>query len=51
MTADLLAVTVLDDDLVAEEPRRVGTGVGDQCLVWREFQLEVIMQERREAFA
>jgi len=40
---------VLDGDLVAEEGRRLGAGVRDQCLVLVEFQLEVVMQERREA--
>jgi hypothetical protein len=36
-------------DLVAEEPRRLGAGVREQRLVLGQFQLEVIMQERREA--
>jgi hypothetical protein len=36
---------VLDGDLVAEEPRRAGAGVGDQRLVLVEFQLEVLAQE------
>jgi len=40
---------VLDGDLVAEEGRRPGAGVRDQCLVLVEFQLEVVMQERCEA--
>jgi hypothetical protein len=40
---------VLDGDLVAEEGRRLGAGVRDQCLVLVEFQREVVMQERREA--
>ena len=44
-----LAVAVLDGDLVAEELRRAGAGVGDQGFVLRQFQLEVITQERREA--
>jgi hypothetical protein len=36
---------VLDGDLMAEEPRRACAGVGDQCLVLVEFQLEVLAQE------
>jgi hypothetical protein len=40
---------VLDDDLVAEEGRRLGAGVRDQRLVLVEFQLEVIAQELCEA--
>jgi hypothetical protein len=40
---------VLDGDLVAEEGRRLGAGVRDQCLVLVEFQLEVIMQELCQA--
>ena len=40
---------MLDGDLVAEEPRRAGAGVGDQRLVLGQFQLEVITQELREA--
>jgi hypothetical protein len=39
---------VLDGDLVAEESCRPGTGVGDQRLVRRQFQLEVLTQERRK---
>ena len=38
-----------DGDLVAGEPRRAGTGVGDQGLVFGQFQLEVITQELGEA--
>jgi len=41
---------VLDGDLVAEEGRRLGAGVRDQGLVLVEFQLEVVMQERRGGF-
>jgi len=40
---------VLDGDLVAEEGRRLGAGVRDQGLARVEFQLEIVMQERREA--
>jgi hypothetical protein len=36
-------------DLIAEESRRLGAGVRDQRLAWRQFQLEVITQERRQA--
>jgi hypothetical protein len=39
---------VLDGDLVAEERRRLGAGVRDQGLIRRQFQLEVLTQERRE---
>src|SRR5258708_17150961 len=43
---DLRAVAaVLDGDLIAEEPRRACAGVGDQCLVLVESQLEVLAQE------
>jgi hypothetical protein len=42
-------VTVPGGDLVAEECRRAGSGVGDQRLFLGQFQLEVIMQEPREA--
>jgi len=37
---------VLDDDLVAEEPRRAGAAVGDQGLVLVQFQGEGLAQER-----
>jgi hypothetical protein len=40
-----LVVGVPDGDLVAEEPRRAGAGVGDQGLALGQFQLEVITQE------
>jgi hypothetical protein len=40
---------VLDGDLVAEEPGRACAGVGDQGLVPRQFQLEVVMEELGEA--
>jgi hypothetical protein len=40
---------VLGDDVVAEEPRLLGTGVGDQRLVRRQFQLELVAQEPGEA--
>jgi hypothetical protein len=36
---------VLNGDLVAEESSRAGAGVGDQRLVCRQVQLEVVMQE------
>ena len=43
---DLRAVpAVLDGDLVAEESRRSGAGMGNERLVLVEFQLEVIAQE------
>jgi hypothetical protein len=45
----LLGVVVLDGDLVAEEPRRPGAGVGDQCFLPGQFQLEVVMQECGQA--
>ena len=38
-----------DGDLVAEEPRRAGAGVGDQRLGLGQLQLEVILQELGEA--
>lgn len=40
---------VLDGDLVAEESRGTGAGMGDQCLVLGQFQSEVIAQELPEA--
>src|SRR5207247_8745249 len=43
-----LAVVVLDGDLVAEEPRRAGAGVGDQRLLLGQFQLEFFLQEPAE---
>jgi hypothetical protein len=42
------ALAVLDGDVVAEEPRRLGAGVRDQGLIRRQFQLEVITQEVSE---
>jgi hypothetical protein len=39
---------VLDDDVVAEEPRRLGAGVADQGLVLAEFQPEGLPEERRQ---
>ena len=45
LAAGDLVVVVLDGDLVAEEPRRAGAGVGDQRLVLGQFQLEVVTQE------
>ena len=44
-----LAVVVLHGDLVAEEFRRPGAGVRDQRLVLRQFQLEFVTQELRQA--
>ena len=46
-TGQLLLV-VLNGDLVAEEPSRARSGVGEQRLVRRQFQLEVITKERRQ---
>jgi hypothetical protein len=36
---------VLDDDVVAEEPRRLGAGVADQGLVLVQFQPEGLPEE------
>jgi hypothetical protein len=44
-----LAAVVLDGDLIAEEPGRARSGVGDQRLVLGQFQLEFLMQERRQS--
>ena len=44
-----LSIVVLDGDLIAEEPRRTGAGVGDQRLLLGQLQLEVIAQELGEA--
>ncbi|MEV0570080.1 hypothetical protein [Dactylosporangium sp. NPDC050588] len=44
-----LAVVVVHGDLVAEELRRLSAGVRDQGFLLRQFQLEVVTQERREA--
>ena len=41
-------VAVLDGDVVAEEPRRLGAGVGDQGLIRVEFQPEGLPEERRQ---
>jgi hypothetical protein len=38
-------VAVLDDDVIAEEPRRLGAGAGDQGLIRVEFQGEGLSQE------
>ena len=43
------ARVVLRCDLVAEEPGLFGPGMGDQGLLGREFQLEVIAQERAQS--
>jgi hypothetical protein len=40
---------VPDGDLVAEEPRRAGAGMGDQRLVLGQFQLEILTQEPCQA--
>jgi hypothetical protein len=45
----LLPIVVLGRDLVAEEPRRTGAGVGDQRLVLGQLQLEILSQELAEA--
>jgi hypothetical protein len=42
-------VVVAHGDLVAEEPRRTGAGVGDQRLGLGQLQLEVLLQELSEA--
>jgi hypothetical protein len=39
-------VAVLDGDVVAEEPRPLGAGVGDQGLALVQFQAEGLSQER-----
>ena len=39
---------VLGDDVVTEEPSPLGTGVGDQRLIRRQFQLELVAQEPGE---
>jgi hypothetical protein len=41
-------LVVVDGDLVAEEPGRARAGVGDQSLVLRQLQLELLAQERRK---
>ena len=41
-------VAVLDDDVVAEEPRRLAAGVGDQGLVLVQFQPEGLPEEPRQ---
>jgi hypothetical protein len=43
-----LAVVVLDDDLIAEEPCRLGAGVGDQRLPSGQFQREFVAKECRQ---
>src|ERR1019366_3686932 len=40
---------VLGDDVVAEEPRLLGTGVGNQRLISRQFQREIVAQEPGQA--
>ena len=42
-------VRVLDGDVVAEEPRLLGAGVGDQGLGVVEFQSEGLSEELRDA--
>jgi len=44
-----LSIVVLDGDLIAEEPRRLGAGVGDQRLGLGQLQLEILLQELGEA--
>ena len=41
-------IAVLDDDVIAEEPRRLGAGVGDQGLVLVQVQPEGLPEERRQ---
>ena len=41
-------VAVLDDDVIAEEPRRLGAGVADQGLAVVEFQSEGLPEELRQ---
>jgi hypothetical protein len=41
-------VGVVDGDLVAEEPRCLGTPVSDERLVRRQVQLEIVTQELRQ---
>jgi hypothetical protein len=48
-TGGALSVIVLNADLVAQEARSVGAGVGDQRLVTGQFQLEVLAQELSQA--
>jgi len=40
---------VLGGDLVAEEPRRAGAGMGDQRLGLGQLELEILLQELSEA--
>ena len=40
---------MLGGDLVAEEPRRAGAGVGDQRLGLGQLELEILLQELSEA--
>ena len=47
----VLAVGVQGDDLVAEETCRLRSRMRDQRLLLREFQLEVLVQERFAAVA
>ena len=42
-------VGVLDNDLVAEEFSRAGSGVGDQCFVLGQLQLEGVVEKCRQA--
>jgi hypothetical protein len=48
-TATVFSGAVLNGDLVAEEPRRAGAGVGDQRLLLRQFQRQVVGEELSEA--
>ena len=47
--ADEFVLSMLDGDLVAEEPRSPRSGVSDQGLLLGQFQLEIVMQEPRQA--
>ena len=47
--ADEFVFSVLGGDLVAEEPRRTRSGVCGQGLFLGQFQLEIVMQEPRQA--
>ena len=40
---------MLGGDLVAEEPRRAGAGMGDQRLGLGQLELEILLQELSEA--
>jgi hypothetical protein len=46
----VFCITVSGCDIISEEPRRIGGGVGDQGLVGGEFQFEMLVQERCQLF-